>query len=134
MGKFLDFKTFFKFCILKLFMVNESILGGLRIAIVHNSSLKDAMQSFYNAGYDKNEIEEAAQIIFKEQQGQKAEEKTAETESNNTANKTQEAANTTSKQDQPSSKKMKLIILIVAALLVLVGGLIGVIIFKDKIF
>lgn len=48
-------------------MVNETILGGLRIAISHKSSLKDAMQSFYNANYDKKEIEEAAKIIFDEQ-------------------------------------------------------------------
>jgi hypothetical protein len=37
-------------------MVNEAILGGLRIAMTHKFSLKDAMQSFYNSGYDKKEV------------------------------------------------------------------------------
>ena len=41
-------------------MVNNEILGGIESALVRGQSLKQAMISFYNAGYEKAEIEEAA--------------------------------------------------------------------------
>lgn len=44
-------------------MVRNDILGGLKVAIARGSSLQDAMQSFYNAGYKKEEIEEAAKNL-----------------------------------------------------------------------
>jgi cobalamin biosynthesis Mg chelatase CobN len=44
-------------------MANEDILGGLKTAILRGFSLKDAMISFYNAGYKKEEIEEAARNL-----------------------------------------------------------------------
>ncbi len=50
-------------------MVNEEILGGLKLALSKGESLKQAMMSFYNAGYKKEEIEEAAKAL----QGQKIE-------------------------------------------------------------
>ncbi|MBA7683891.1 hypothetical protein ES703_92277 [subsurface metagenome] len=50
-------------------MVNEEILGGLKLALSKGESLKQAMMSFYNAGYKKEEIEEAARAS----QGQKIE-------------------------------------------------------------
>jgi hypothetical protein len=107
-------------------MVNESILGGLRTAVAHKSSLKDAMQSFYNAGYDKNEIKEASQIIFKEQQNKKIE-PAKSTEINEDEMQAEQIK-------KSSSRKLKLIILIIIILLILFGGLIGIVIFKDKIF
>jgi len=44
-------------------MVNEEILGGLKSAINRGESLKRAMMTFYNAGYKKEEIEEAARVF-----------------------------------------------------------------------
>ena len=44
-------------------MVNEEILGGLKSAINRGESLKRAMMTFYNAGYKKEEIEEAARVL-----------------------------------------------------------------------
>jgi archaellum component FlaD/FlaE len=41
---------------------NQEILGGIRAAIARGSNLKDAMMSFYQAGYDKTEIEQAAKV------------------------------------------------------------------------
>jgi uncharacterized membrane protein len=41
---------------------NQEILGGIRSAIARGSNLRDAMMSFYQAGYDKTEIEEAAKV------------------------------------------------------------------------
>jgi hypothetical protein len=43
--------------------VNEEIFGGLKVAIERGESLKKAMMTFYNAGYKKEEIEEAAQYL-----------------------------------------------------------------------
>lgn len=45
-------------------MVREDILGGLKLALTKGQSLESAMQSFYNAGYKKEEIEEAARAIY----------------------------------------------------------------------
>ena len=103
-------------------MVNESILGGLRTAIEHKSSLKQAMQSFYNAGYNKEEIEEAAKIIFQEQQNMPQQKPVQN------SNQTQE--NTKKK----SPKKTGLIIALIALVIILIGGLVILFIFKDKIF
>ncbi len=47
-------------------MVNEGILGGLKLALSKGESLKQAMMTFYNAGYKKEEIEEAARTLQKE--------------------------------------------------------------------
>ena len=44
-------------------MVRDDILGGLNSALARGQSLKQAMMSFYNAGYTKAEIEEAAQVL-----------------------------------------------------------------------
>lgn len=47
-------------------MVNEEILGGLKLVLSKGGSLKQAMMSFYNAGYKKEDIEEAARALQKE--------------------------------------------------------------------
>ena len=44
-------------------MVKVDILGGLREALTRGESLKQAMISFYNAGYKKQEIEGAARAL-----------------------------------------------------------------------
>ena len=44
-------------------MVREDIIGGLKSALFRGESLKQAMMSFYNAGYKKEEIEEAARAL-----------------------------------------------------------------------
>jgi len=44
-------------------MVREDILGGLKSAISRGDTLQRAMQSFYNAGYKKEEIEKAARAL-----------------------------------------------------------------------
>jgi hypothetical protein len=44
-------------------MVRGDIIGGLKIALSRGDSLQKAMQSFYNAGYKKEDIEEAARTL-----------------------------------------------------------------------
>ena len=47
-------------------MVREDILGGLKLALSRGDSLQNAMQSFYNSGYKKEEIEEAARALHQQ--------------------------------------------------------------------
>jgi len=44
-------------------MVREDIIEGLRAAMARGQTLRQAMMSFYNAGYVKDEIEEAARVM-----------------------------------------------------------------------
>ncbi len=44
-------------------MVKEEILEGLRAAVAKGEPLRKAMMSFFNAGYAKKEIEEAARAL-----------------------------------------------------------------------
>ena len=58
-------------------MVNESedlvgnveILGGIKSAVSRGETLKDAMMTFYQAGYEKSEIEKAARDYINERNG-----------------------------------------------------------------
>ncbi|MCW8966135.1 MAG: hypothetical protein OQK82_05565 [Candidatus Pacearchaeota archaeon] len=115
-------------------MVNEEILGGLRIAITHNSSLKDAMQSFYNAGYNKAEVEEAGKMILYEQKNNLID-KTQGTKPIG-QNKTQikPLPTQTKITEKESSKKLGLIILLSGILLILLGIMVLLFLYKDKIF
>jgi hypothetical protein len=45
-------------------MVNEEIIGGLISALSRGEPLQKAMMTFYNAGYEKQEIEEAAKVVY----------------------------------------------------------------------
>lgn len=44
--------------------MENDILEGLKNALVKGNTLKQAMMSFYNAGYKKEEIEEAARALY----------------------------------------------------------------------
>ena len=48
--------------------MRSDILNGLRMALLGGQSLQEAMQSLYNAGYKKEEIEEAAQYVYTSEQ------------------------------------------------------------------
>jgi hypothetical protein len=43
-------------------MVNEDLVGGIEVALSKGKNLKDIMISYFNSGYKKAEIEEAAMI------------------------------------------------------------------------
>ena len=44
-------------------MINRDIVEGLRNALSRGNTLEQAMMSFFNAGYKKEEIEEAARAL-----------------------------------------------------------------------
>lgn len=45
-------------------LTSQEILGGIKFAVEKGETLKDAMMSFYRAGYGKQEIEEAAKTYL----------------------------------------------------------------------
>jgi hypothetical protein len=51
-------------------MINETIFHGLIEALSRGESLQNAMFSFFNAGYSKKEIEDAARELYKQTGGQ----------------------------------------------------------------
>jgi len=46
-------------------MVKQEIVEGLRLALSRGYTLENAMMSFYNAGYKKENIEDAARELYK---------------------------------------------------------------------
>jgi len=56
----------------KIKMVNQTIVQGLMQAVSRGESLHQAMMSFFNAGYAKQEIEEAAAEVQRLQSGKPA--------------------------------------------------------------
>jgi len=48
-------------------MVNEEIFAGLKVALFRGETLQQAMMASYNAGYKKEEIEEAARALQMQQ-------------------------------------------------------------------
>jgi hypothetical protein len=47
-------------------MINEEIIGGLVSALSRGETLENAMMTFYNAGYTKEEIEDSAKEVYKQ--------------------------------------------------------------------
>jgi len=43
--------------------MNRDVFEGLKVAIGRGESLEEAMQTFYNSGYEKKEIEDAARAL-----------------------------------------------------------------------
>ncbi len=137
-------------------MVREDILGGLRVALSKGHSLQNAMQSFYNSGYKKEDIEEAARYL----QSHNFENPQAETQqpikpthqytkyeetavgaqpiplSTQPKLSQQSGAQQTQQQipkKKTNAKKIFWITILTIILLVLIGGLISIFLFKDII-
>jgi len=66
----------FKSFILITTMVRNDILSGIKASVLKGETLQQAMMSFYNAGYQKQDIEDAARAL--QQENQKILEPTAE--------------------------------------------------------
>src|SRR3989339_164349 len=118
-------------------MVKQDILGGLFSAVSRGIDLKNAMQSLYNAGYEKEEIEEAAKII---QKGQFTQDPITQE-----IIPIVEKQKTQIKSNKPTTKKVsdydhtfenndrKIIAVLIVILIFLIGVLLATIIFKPEI-
>ena len=143
---------------------SPEIIEGLKIALSKGETLKSAMMSFYNAGYPKQEIESAAKLLqMKEfekttqpgynpeqaknktpsaQPAKTPDKKTPEDKKTKTPDKN---TNPPKKQigpvqkvskyeTKPKKSKKRFIILMIILLLILVGAMIALVLFREKIF
>ena len=143
--------------------MREDILEGLKIAVSKGESLQQAMQSFFNAGYKKEEIEEAARALQMFQAGQPIPQTTQPIKPKQSApqqtsqpiqklgrfqelkqkliQKISDKKQTPQQFQKPQPHKLQekekpqklLIILLGLVLFVLLAALIGVFLFKDQI-
>jgi len=128
-------------------MVKEEILGGLKLALSKGESLKQAMMSFYYAGYKKQDIEAAARTLHMQEHpnliqepigvlkqkffNQKPKQIPGLTVNPQTMQKPQ---NVSDYEHQPVKPKGKIILfLLIFLLLILIGALASIFIFKDEI-
>ncbi len=134
-------------------MVNEIILEGIKSALSKGESLASVMQSFYNAGYTKEEIEEAARMMqmqnferttqpstiqqksttpqkVTQQNFQKPGMKQTVTQSSNQQLQTKQIV---SNYDAPKKKSNLGLILLIILLIFLIAGLVLSFVFKDQL-
>src|SRR3989344_2136816 len=107
-------------------MVREDILGGLKVELSKGHSLQQAMQSFYNAGYSKEEIEE----------DRKDENEITETKQSALYKPlpTQRISNYgEEKVHRRNTGKIILIILLFIILFALIGGLVALFLYKGQV-
>lgn len=132
-------------------MVNEDLVGGIEVALSKGKNLKDIMMSYYNSGYKKQEIEEAAMIAQqrKSQTVQTTPSKTQQktksppikkTNQNQSKKNSEELAKPVQPQQKvseygkpPKKPKGKFIIILLIILLVLAGAVaISYFLFKEE--
>jgi len=126
-------------------MVNEDIVGGLKAALARGESLKQAMMSFYRAGYKKEDIEWAARSLHM-QEPQRPRQTLLKRPKQGLIRKPKPVVTQKIKRPEHSvsqkvsnygkSKKPKgklIIILLIFFLLVLLGVLAGIFLFKEEL-
>jgi len=115
-------------------MVRQDILGGLKAALSRGESINQAMTSFHNAGYKKEDIESAARALQIQQQAQPIKQIT-ETPKQKLVKTTKKQIQRVSNYEQnPKKFKGKLItFLLVFILLFLLGVLAAVFFFKEEL-
>lgn len=130
-------------------MINEDILGGLKSATERGESLKKAMMTFYNAGYKKEEIEEAAialnnpSVSNSPQQTTSTNDKTSVKPSNKKDIKNLEKDNLEKKNSKKIKQKVSqygkekkdtnLVFILVGVLVFLLGVLVSIFLFKEQL-
>ena len=141
---------------------NQEIIGGIELAILKGIPLKEAMLTFYNSGYVKEEIEEAARIAqqnlimfskkkqIQEEKNKKSAQKIEKKKSKEFRkkkpllqkakspvqdSKISQYGNKPAKNFNYSEKKppKKGIFVLVIGLLVIAGGVLVFLLFKDQI-
>lgn len=116
-------------------MVTEFIVEGLKVALSKGDSMQRAMDSFYNAGYDPREVEEAARNLNQpNQEAIPQQQNFSPTPTNSSANipmqinspqnvSVQQVSNY---EQQPQNKRKKMVIILASSLgflLIVLAGL-----------
>ena len=121
-------------------MVNMDILEGLKFAISRGETLQQAMQSFYNAGYDRKDIEESAKALQSQiHQEQIQKPKLVKSENNikkpaklsglQPPKTTQKISN----YEQEKNPRKKMILIVTSLLIVLIVILAGIFFFRENL-
>ncbi|MAH03253.1 hypothetical protein CMI39_00505 [Candidatus Pacearchaeota archaeon] len=117
--------------------MKEDILEGLKSAVSSGESLKLAMQSFYNAGYKKEEIEEAARDLQKNQaenQKQPLKQEKPSKEKIEIPKEERPIQKVSNYGQTPEKPKRNIWIFILAIiLLILLGVIIGLFLFREEL-
>ena len=113
-------------------MPKEEFVEGLKQAVFKGESLENAMMSFFNAGYQREDIEEAASVLqtplISQSQFQQPKQKIP------TATPSPPVVQRVSDYGQKPSKTGAIItIVLFSLLLILLGILAAVILFKDEL-
>jgi len=121
-------------------MPKEEILEGLKYAIARGESLPKAMMSFYNAGYLKQDIEEAARALQTPQlpQTQFAQPTQKPTKQQAQQPSQMPQAPVVSQKvsaygEKPKTMGKALIFILVFFLILLLGILVAVFLFRDEL-
>lgn len=123
-------------------MVKEEILAGLKVAISKGEPLNRAMMTFYNAGYKKQDIEEAARMLQAPQLTQFSTQPVQQQPPSQPIVMTQNQQNMqtpgriqriSSYEEKPSKLSTVMVFFLIFLLLCLLGALIGIFLFKDEL-
>lgn len=112
-----------------------TILEGLKGALARKESLRQAMFSFYNAGYQKEEIEEAARALQRGEQTQPIQQKPQPVKQKILQPKTIQRVSSYPSYPvtKPFSKNKLSLILLIFILAILLGALIFLFFFKEQV-
>lgn len=121
-------------------MVNIDLLEGLKVAISKGDTLQQAMQSFYNAGYDKKDIEESAKALqYQISQEQIQKPKLMKSENNVKkptklfSSQPQKTTQKISSYEQEKNPRKKMIIIVISLLIILTITLAGIFFFRQNL-
>lgn len=111
-----------------------TILEGLKGALARRESLRRAMFSFYNAGYKKEEIEEAARSLQREEQIQPIQQKQPLKQKIPQPKTIQRVSDYPSYPiKEPMSKRKIFLISLTTLLVILLGALVTLFLFKEQV-
>ena len=117
-------------------MVKEEIVEGLKYAVAKGESLPKAMMSFYNAGYLKKDVEEAARALQAPQLPQ-TQQVTQPGQQQVQPGQLQAPVKVVQKvsayKERPKTAGRALILMLVLFLVLLLGVLVAVFLFKNEL-
>ncbi len=131
-------------------MVKQEIVEGLRLATSKGESLQEAMMSFFNAGYSKEDIENAAKVLYSSRtketqnssdkqspqnaQGDKSSLKPKPLNQRQEPSKKPKVIQRVSNYDEPPKQPRKILtIILIIILIILFGALIGIFLFRESL-
>ena len=120
-------------------MPKEEIIEGLKYALARGESLPKAMMSFYNAGYSKEDIEEAARILQAPQLPQIQQFTPAQQLSQQAQQSSQlpqaprVIQRVSAYEEKPKTVGKTMIMMLVFFLILLLGILVAVFLFKEEL-